>query len=160
MKTNHLTDAEAAAIADGEAAPAEAIQHLSGCESCSERVADLALRSIEVHRVVVQLEAPERVFVPKRSGATVPLMIGLLVAIAASVPLLPSASHLVSAVFAGRGAHLDALASLGRTLLSSTRDPAWSLGSTAVLIVAAAAAALVVSRHASRSSSNEGVNRS
>lgn len=153
----HLTELEATAIADGEAAPAPALQHVAGCASCSERVADLALRSIDVHHALVELHATPKVVAVRRSSATIPLVLGVLVAVAASIPLLPSASHVMGALFAGRSAHAQALGSLVRTLFSSARDPAWSLGSTVVLVIVAAAAALIVSRHASRTERNEGV---
>lgn len=170
--SEHLTEEQVAAIADGQRVGAGPLGHLDGCEACSLRVADHALAAREVHVVlralaetpVAATDAALAAPIKPRSSAPspiAPLLVGTAVAIAASVPLLPGAARTLSLLLAGGHDHAEALDALARSVFARMREPGFSIATTACLVVCAAVVATVASRRASRSGidSEEGARR-
>lgn len=88
----HIDEVARAMIVDGqreESAPfLAALSHLEQCTHCGERVADAALESVALQEAFEprRAKAPARVVVRSR-GAAPAIAVGLLVALAASIPL-------------------------------------------------------------------------
>ncbi len=169
--SEHLTEEQVAAIADGQRVGPAPLAHLEGCEACSLRVADHALAAREVHVVLralaetpvaatdaVATEGTKRR--PSAPSPVVPLLVGTVVAIAASVPLLPGAARTLSMLLAGGHDHAEALDALARSIFARVREPGFSIATTACLVVCAAVAATIASRRAARSGmESEGARR-
>ena len=150
--TIHLSDEEALLVADGQPVAPARLAHCERCEDCASRVAELALTSLSVHHDLLALaEAPlaERAAARASSPSpALPLALGLLVALAASIPIIPSALRTVGSLVGAREAHAEALGELLRAAWSSAQDPTLSLANTALLVLAACALALLASRRA------------
>jgi hypothetical protein len=88
----HLDDVAVSWIADGERAEAEsfaaAVAHMESCPQCAERVADFALRSVEIdHLLRGPREAKVAAAIRVAPRAAPAIAIGIAVAVASSIPL-------------------------------------------------------------------------
>src|SRR5690242_2962922 len=103
--STHLTEEEALSVADGQPVSSAALAHAGECEECASRVADHALASYSIQLELRALAGATSEGLAAHLGAarpqpraTKPLVVGVLVALAASIPMLPSALRTIAAV--------------------------------------------------------------
>ena len=139
----HLAEVALTAIADGESGivPAEAVRHAETCELCGERLADAAMLSASMSRVLDRAVADRRHAV---QPARRPLPIAALAAglALAALGALPSVLE-VPAFVGDLGALLHALPALLRSALVLVRTAADSASDASVAVSFAATALML-----------------
>lgn len=155
MATQHLTEEEAVGLADGQVVSESASVHVGRCQACSDLVAEHALAALVVHTQLRALGAERErpVLVP---SAKKPLILGVIVALAASVPAVPTTMRTLSMLVASRDLHAKALSGAARAGWESLRGTTWSFGTTAVLVAVGAVLAILASRAGRTDRMNEG----
>jgi hypothetical protein len=162
----HVTEEQAVSLADGQAVPAEVAAHAEGCAACAERIADHALLSLSLQLDIQALAvaAPEleaaaaagqsavrsgpssRAPAAQLPSSKKPLAIGLLVAIAASIPALPSVARDVAWLSGSSHFSAEAVRQMLSALLHMASAPVWSLAATLSLL----GLGVLVAAHATR----------
>ncbi|NUP10409.1 MAG: hypothetical protein HOW73_30535 [Polyangiaceae bacterium] len=161
--TPHLNDEDALRIADGQPVADAAALHAVACDECSAKIADFALASLSVNdglRALAEVDVARQGAAQPSSrrkasalpSAKKPLVIGLAVAIAASVPAIPSSARTLSLLVGQADVHLDALGGAARALWSSAEDPALSFTATAALLLLGVMVAIIATRRANQDS--------
>lgn len=163
-----LTDSEVVALADGtiELLSVTALEHAERCECCAARIADHALLSVSVGAALVALassvdqerDQPALPSLPEPAlvrapipSPTRPILIALVVAGLASLPLLSSLGHSgVMLLATGRVYRQAAWQGLS-AVVASLNGPIWTF-SVAVGLVALSA---LVARFSHRLSSHD-----
>ena len=136
----HLADPALAALADGQDAivPREAVSHLDGCDSCTQRLGEAALLSYAAADVlsVAQVEAAP-VSVRSWRAPLFAIACGLAVALIAALPKLVAAPAVLRSIPAALPAFARSLALFARTASSvfDGRALAVSLIASLVLVL-------------------------
>jgi hypothetical protein len=123
----HLADAALSALADGQDSivPREAVQHLDGCDACTQRLGEAALLSYAAADVLA-LAAVEVAPVSARSwrAPLFAIACGLAVALVAALPKLLAAPAMLRSILAALPAFARSLALIARAAGSALEDRA------------------------------------
>ncbi len=146
----HLSDAGVEAMADGQPVSAESGAHAEACETCSQRIADAALRAVDLHVAIRALaeqpaEAPRKVEAPARIKPRSPapyIAVALLVALIATLPTLGELPARAAGLAASTKLQLGGVRQVGSALFAEVSAPMSSLVLAGMLVAVGAAVAV------------------
>ena len=148
----HLSDAGIEAIADGQPLSTDSGAHAEACESCSQRIADAALRAEDLHGAIHALamepaaaatQAKPKAPTPARPRSPVPyIAVALAVALLATLPTVASLPSQAAGLAASTKLQLGGFRQVGGALFAEVSAPSSSLFLAGLFVAAGACVAV------------------